>query len=179
MICCIQFVSIQYWNLEIYTIVSNQHTRLLHWNLFYAYVPYAVISPYGQDQQTTPYRRMRPWSWHGRVWALIQSLGLIKVVTHIGIALWSLSPQCQDPLQQLLRFTCAHCWSAIQKCCNRWAGCVEEIDCAPPSGATIQDRVSKLSPTVSKKILTTSSLNVHLLDSVGALSTLFGTPVYR
>ena len=124
-------------------------------------------------------RRMRPWSWHGRVWALIQSLGLIKVVTHIGIALWSLSPQCQDPLQQLLRFTCAHCWSAIQKCCNRWAGCVEEIDCAPPSGATIQDRVSKLSPTVSKKILTTSSLNVHLLDSVGALSTLFGTPVYR
>ena len=73
----------------------------------------------------------------------------------------------------------AHHWSSIQECCNRWAGCVEEIDCAPPSGATIQDRVSKLSPTVSKKILTTSSLNVHLLDSVGALSTLFGTPVYR
>ena len=39
-------------------------------------------------------------------------------------------------------------WSSIQECCNRWAGCVEEIDRAPPSGATIQDRVSKLSPNL-------------------------------
>jgi hypothetical protein len=38
----------------------------------------------------------------------------------------------------------AHRWSTIQECCNRWAGCVEEIDRAPPSGATIQDRVSCL-----------------------------------
>lgn len=38
----------------------------------------------------------------------------------------------------------SHRWSSIQEieCCNRWAGCVVNIDCAQPSGATLQDRVS-------------------------------------
>jgi hypothetical protein len=36
-----------------------------------------------------------------------------------------------------------HRWSTIQECCNRWAGCVDTLECAPPSGTTIQDRVSK------------------------------------
>lgn len=35
-----------------------------------------------------------------------------------------------------------HRWSTIQECCNRWAGCVETIERAPPSGTTFEDRLS-------------------------------------
>ncbi|RLN24799.1 hypothetical protein C2845_PM07G07830 [Panicum miliaceum] len=35
----------------------------------------------------------------------------------------------------------SHRWGTIQECCNRWAGCVVNIDRAQPSGATLQDRL--------------------------------------
>ncbi|CAO2044919.1 unnamed protein product [Urochloa humidicola] len=38
----------------------------------------------------------------------------------------------------------SHRWSTIQECCNRWAGCIVNIDRAPPSGVTLQDRINHI-----------------------------------
>lgn len=38
----------------------------------------------------------------------------------------------------------SHWWSSIQECCNRWAGCVTQVDRAKPSGMTDEMLVSIL-----------------------------------
>ncbi|CAN6205715.1 unnamed protein product [Urochloa humidicola] len=45
----------------------------------------------------------------------------------------------------------SHRWSTIQECCNRWAGCIVNIDRAQPSGVTLQDRINYIQKLYQKK----------------------------
>ncbi|CAN6299154.1 unnamed protein product [Urochloa humidicola] len=45
----------------------------------------------------------------------------------------------------------SHWWSTIQECCNRWVGCIVNIDRALPSGVTLQDRINHIQILYKKR----------------------------